>query len=65
MTPDRRTLVIGGTRGTGLLIVVSVSLDLVQRIEANLLMRNYSGFLSTGEQGRVAGDDADHAKVMA
>ena len=32
--------------GTGLLIVVSVCLDLIQRIEANLLMRNYSGFLS-------------------
>jgi preprotein translocase subunit SecY len=36
--------------GTGLLIVVSVALDMVQRIEANLLMRNYSGFLS-GEGG--------------
>lgn len=34
--------------GTGLLIVVSVALDIVQRIEANLLMRNYSGFLSEG-----------------
>ena len=34
--------------GTGLLIVVSVSLDLVQRIEANLLMRNYEGFSQTG-----------------
>jgi|688.fasta_scaffold239210_2 preprotein translocase subunit SecY len=34
--------------GTGLLIVVSVGLDLIQRIEANLLMRNYSGFLATG-----------------
>ncbi len=33
--------------GTGLLIVVSVALDLVQRIEANLIMRNYSGFLGT------------------
>lgn len=32
--------------GTGLLIVVSVALDMVQRIEANLLMRNYSGFLA-------------------
>ena len=32
--------------GTGLLIVVSVALDLMQRIEANLLMRNYAGFLS-------------------
>ena len=31
--------------GTGLLIVVSVALDLVQRIEANLIMRNYQGFL--------------------
>jgi len=34
--------------GTGLLIVVSVSLDLVQKIEANLLMRSYDGFSSTG-----------------
>ncbi len=32
--------------GTGLLIVVSVALDMVQRIEANLLMRNYGGFLA-------------------
>jgi preprotein translocase subunit SecY len=36
--------------GTGLLIVVSVALDIVQRLEANLLMRNYSGFLSDGAQ---------------
>ncbi len=34
--------------GTGLLIVVSVGLDLIQRIEANLLMRNYSGFFEGG-----------------
>jgi preprotein translocase subunit SecY len=34
--------------GTGLLIVVSVALDMVQRIEANLLMRNYSGFMGPG-----------------
>lgn len=34
--------------GTGLLIVVSVGLDLVQRIEANLIMRNYGGFLGDG-----------------
>lgn len=40
--------------GTGLLIVVSVTLDMIQRIEANLIMRNYRGFL--GEQGaRVRG----------
>ena len=34
--------------GTGLLIVVSVALDMVQRIEANLLMRNYGGFMGAG-----------------
>jgi len=38
--------------GTGLLIVVSVSLDLVQRIEANLIMRNYDGF---SDSGRIKG----------
>lgn len=39
--------------GTGLLIVVSVALDMVQRIEANLLMRNYSGFLGgEGKKGK-------------
>lgn len=37
--------------GTGLLIVVAVGLDLIQRIEANLLMRNYAGFLG-GEDGK-------------
>jgi preprotein translocase subunit SecY len=37
--------------GTGLLIVVSVGLDFIQRVEANLLMRNYAGFLG-GDDGR-------------
>jgi len=41
--------------GTGLLIVVSVLLDLVQRIEANLIMRNYPGFLSSSGAGRIKG----------
>ncbi|MHC4981788.1 MAG: preprotein translocase subunit SecY [Planctomycetota bacterium] len=39
--------------GTGLLIIVSVTLELVQRIEANLVMRNYSGFL--GGSTRIKG----------
>jgi preprotein translocase subunit SecY len=39
--------------GTGLLIVVAVALDMIQRVEANLLMRNYSGFLS---KGRIKGE---------
>ena len=38
--------------GTGLLIVVSVTLDFLQRVEANLLMRNYQGFLREGEEIR-------------
>ena len=38
--------------GTGLLITVNVMLDFVQRIEAQLLMRNYQGFLATGGTGR-------------
>ncbi len=38
--------------GTGLLIVVSVCLDFVQRVEANLLMRNYAGFLGGGDDGK-------------
>jgi preprotein translocase subunit SecY len=44
--------------GTGLLIVVSVILDFVQRLEANLIMRNYEGFLggdSSGSGGRIRG----------
>lgn len=33
--------------GTGLLIIVSVALDLVQKIDSHLIMRNYSGLLDT------------------
>jgi preprotein translocase subunit SecY len=40
--------------GTGLLIVVSVGLDLIQRLEANLVMRNYEGFLGQGGDARGA-----------
>ena len=41
--------------GTGLLIVVSVALDMIQRIEANLLVRNYGGFLGGGGNKRIKG----------
>ncbi len=34
--------------GTGLLIVVSVALDLVQKIDSHLVMRNYAGLLEKG-----------------
>jgi preprotein translocase subunit SecY len=40
--------------GTGLLIVVGVSLDTVQQIESFLITRNYEGF--TGPKGpRIRG----------
>lgn len=41
--------------GTGLLIVVSVALDLIHRIEANLIMRNYEGFLGAEGGGPIKG----------
>ncbi len=39
--------------GTGLLIVVGVALDLVQRIESHMLMERYDGFLKRG--GKIKG----------
>ncbi|MCX5659084.1 MAG: preprotein translocase subunit SecY [Planctomycetota bacterium] len=44
--------VAGLLGGTGLLIVVSVMLDFVQRVEAGLMMRNYQGFLGKGGSGK-------------
>jgi len=38
--------------GTGLLIVVGVALDLVERVETHLLMRHYEGFM---RKGRIRG----------
>lgn len=35
--------------GTGLLIIVSVALDLVQKIDSHLIMRNYPGLLDTDD----------------
>jgi preprotein translocase subunit SecY len=40
--------------GTGILIVVGVGLDLIQKIESHLLMRHYRGFLGPGS-GRIRG----------
>ena len=34
--------------GTGLLIVVGVALDIVQKVESHLLMRHYDGFMKGG-----------------
>ena len=38
--------------GTGILIVVGVGLDLMQKVEAQLVMREYEGFL---KKGRIRG----------
>ncbi|MCE2440694.1 MAG: preprotein translocase subunit SecY, partial [Candidatus Latescibacteria bacterium] len=34
--------------GTGLLIIVGVALDTLQRVESHLLMRHYDGFMKKG-----------------
>ncbi|MEZ6184694.1 MAG: preprotein translocase subunit SecY [Planctomycetota bacterium] len=42
--------------GTGILIVVGVALDVVQKVESHLLMRHYEGFMKTGRvrhRGRI------------
>ena len=47
MKAARSTTILSVRRGN------DVALDMVQRIEANLLMRNYGGFLSTpGQKGK-------------
>jgi preprotein translocase subunit SecY len=38
--------------GTGILIIVGVALDVVQKIESHLLMRHYEGFM---KRGRIRG----------
>jgi preprotein translocase subunit SecY len=38
--------------GTGILIVVGVALELVQRIESHLLLRHYEGFMRKPQRGR-------------
>jgi preprotein translocase subunit SecY len=40
--------------GTSVLIVVSVALDLVDKLNAQLVMRNYKGFLTGGALGPAA-----------
>jgi preprotein translocase subunit SecY len=39
--------------GTGLLIVVGVALDIVQKIETQMMMRHYEGFMKG--KGRIKG----------
>ena len=45
ITEDFETAAFFG--GTGLLIIVSVALDLVQKIDSHLVMRNYPGLLDS------------------
>ena len=37
--------------GTSILIVVGVALDMVDRLNSHLLMRNYEGFMKKGGSG--------------
>ena len=51
--------------GTSLLIVVGVAMDTVQQIEAQLVMRNYEGFVTKGPGARpaVIGRAADRGRT--
>jgi preprotein translocase subunit SecY len=51
MGPTKAQQVSQFLGGTGLLIVITVMLDFMNRIEANLVMRNYSGFLDDEGEG--------------
>lgn len=46
---DIGLLTAGFYGGTGLLIVVGVALDLVEKIESHLMMRHYEGFMRKGK----------------
>jgi len=52
--PDILTIYLGGTT---ILIVVSVALDLVDKLNSYLVMRNYEGFLRAGGGGRRGGEE--------
>jgi preprotein translocase subunit SecY len=43
-------MLAGFLGGTGILIVVGVALDIVQKIESQLLMRHYEGFMKKGRR---------------
>jgi len=47
---DVQMMVSSFLGGTGILIVVGVGLDLVDKIEAQLLVRQYEGFMRSGER---------------
>jgi preprotein translocase subunit SecY len=49
--------------GTGILIVVGVALDLVDKIEAQLLVRQYEGFMRGGEGPRKSGGGPEKKPV--
>jgi preprotein translocase subunit SecY len=59
LLPDLISVALGVDRfltaflgGTGILIVVGVGLDMMQKIESHLLMRQYGGFLGGGRRIR-------------
>jgi preprotein translocase subunit SecY len=47
-TLDIQMIVANFLGGTGILIVVGVALDVVQKVESHLLMRHYEGFMKSG-----------------
>lgn len=54
MTLKLEHIVVSFLGGTGILIVVGVALDIVQKLESHLVMRHYDGFLGAGKR-RIKG----------
>ena len=58
-------IVAGFMGGTGILIVVGVALDLDDKIESQLLVRQYEGFVRGGEGPRPGGSGSTEKKPVS
>ena len=63
--PGMTYLVTQFLGGTGILIVVGVGLDLVEKIEAQLLVRQYEGFMRGGDGPRRGGGGPEKKPVSS
>ena len=62
---DLDLLVSAFLGGTGILIVVGVALDLDDKIESQLLVRQYEGFVRGGEGPRPGGSGSTEKKPVS
>jgi preprotein translocase subunit SecY len=63
--PDVQYVVTQFLGGTGILIIVGVALDVVEKIEAQLLVRQYEGFMRSGENPKRGGGGPEKRSVSS